>query len=383
MSREPSAARRVGLLLLAAITVFGAAMFVVGDRRNLFSSKNHYSIFFDSVTGLDAGSNVQLDGVTVGSVAEIVLGEDVSQSQIEVKVRIDARYAGRLREDSMARTRTLGLLGDKYIEISSGTAAFPEIPDLGRIGTAPVTDVDRLRVSGEDLLQNVTRITEQLTAILGRMDRGEGLLGELSRDVEPGKKVTTEFLHTLDEIRGMFEDLRAGQGPVPRLLNDADLGVKLESTVTRLDSVMAKIDDGDGAAALLLTDAEQRQRLERSLASLEKATANLEKVSESLQGSAGMLPKLINDQAYGEALTAELKALVENLNRIAAKLDHGDGSAAKFINDPELYQAMKDITTGIDESAILRKVIKNRQKKGVEKRLEEELDAAPSPTPGN
>ena len=371
-SPPPPAARRVGLLLFAALAVFATAVFLIGERRNLFSSRNEYSIYFDSVTGLDAGSNVQLDGVNVGSISEIVLAEDVRQSQIAVRIHVQARYAGRLREDSMARVRTLGLLGNKYIEISSGTPAFPEIPQGGRLATAPTTDVDRLRATGEDVILNITRITEQLTAILGRMERGEGLLGELTRDVEPDRKVTTEFLATLESVRGMFDDMRSGQGPVPRLLNDADLGSKLESTVQRLDLLLAKAEAGEGALSLLLTDSAQRDRLARSLASIEKASANLESVTAEQRGEAGLLPRIINDKEYGEALTRDLRSLVENLNRVAEKLDHGDGTAAKLMNDPQLYQAMKDIVAGVNESAILRRLIRNRQKKGAEKRLDEE-----------
>jgi phospholipid/cholesterol/gamma-HCH transport system substrate-binding protein len=379
MSPNPSATRRVGLLLLVAVTLFAVAIFVIGERRNMFAPKSEYSIFLDSVTGLDKGSNVHIDGVNVGSVSKIHLAEDIRQSQIELGVEIDSRYAGRVRQDSMARTRTLGLLGDKYIEISSGTPQFPEIPEGGRISTAPVTDVDKLRTSGEDLIHNVTRITEQLTAILGRMEKGEGLLGELTRDAEPNRKVTSEFLTTLDSIRGMFDDMRSGGGPVPRLLNDQDLGRKLESTVTRLDALLAKAEAGEGTLSMLLTDSTQKDRISRSIESLERASANLEKVSTELSGTTGLLPRIVNDREYGEKLTAELESLIENLNRIAGKLDHGQGSAAQMINDPELYTAMKDIVSGIDQSAILRRLIRNRQKKGAEKRLESELDAKPDP----
>ena len=42
---------------------------------------------------------------------------------------------------------------------------------------------------------------------------------------------------------------------------------------------------------------------------------------------------------------------------------------------------MKDIVVGIDESAILRRLIRNRQKKGIEVRLEQGLDAVPAPPP--
>lgn len=374
MTRKSSAPRRVGLLLLAALAVFAGAVFLVGERRNLFSSKNHYTIRFDSVSGLDRGSNVQLDGVNVGSISAVKLPEDVEQSKIEVRVWLESRYAGRIREDSMARTRTLGLLGDKYIEISSGSPSFPEIPDGGQIGTAPVTDVDTLRASGEDLIQNVTRITEQLTTILGRMERGEGLLGELSKDVAPDRNITTSFLSTLDSLRGAIEEIRHGKGAVPRLLNDAELAGKLESTVTRLDDLLTRAGSSDSALSLLIDDTAQRDKLATSIANIEKATSNLEAVTAELRGGTGLLPKLIHDREYGAALTADLRSLIENLNRVAEKLDHGAGSAAKILNDPQLYQAMKDIVAGVNESKILRHLIRNRQKKGAEKRLEEELE---------
>lgn len=381
MAPQPAATRRVGLLLLVALALGLTAIFVLGDRRNLFSAKHDYFIRFDSVSGLQTGSNVQLDGVAVGSVAAIDLSEDVRQNQIELKVRIESRFAGRIREDSMARIRTLGLLGDKYIEISSGSPKYPEVPEGERIGTAPVADVDRLRASGEDLVNNVTRITEQLTTILGRMERGEGILGELTKDVAPDRKVTTEFVATLASIRAMFDGFREGEGPLPRLLHDEALAVKLEGTVTRLDRLLAQTESGEGALSMLLTDGEQKSRLERTLASLERSAANLEGTTRSLQEERALLPKLLGDEAYGEKLAADLQSLVENLSRIAAKLDHGEGSAAKAINDPELYQAMKDIVTGIDESAILRRLVRNRQKKGAEVRLERSLDAPPAPVP--
>ena len=149
----------------------------------------------------------------------------------------------------------------------------------------------------------------------------------------------------------------------------------------RLDSLLAKTDSGEGALSMLLTDGEQKERLERSLASIERTAANLESVTNSLREERALLPKLLGDEAYGEKLSADLQSLVENLNRVAEKLDRGPGSAAQMINDPELYQAMKDIVAGIDESAILKRLIRNRQKKGAEVRLEKELDPPPAKEP--
>jgi hypothetical protein len=52
-------------------------------------------------------------------------------------------------------------------------------------------------------------------------------------------------------------------------------------------------------------------------------------------------------------------------------VSRGDGTAAKLINDPQIYDAVNDVIIGINESRILRWLIRNRQKKGIEKRYED------------
>ncbi|HSS78080.1 MAG TPA: hypothetical protein VLV54_15225, partial [Thermoanaerobaculia bacterium] len=72
----------------------------------------------------------------------------------------------------------------------------------------------------------------------------------------------------------------------------------------------------------------------------------------------------------------------------------GNGSAAMLINDPQIYDAVNDIIIGVNESRILRWLIQNRQKKGIEKRYDvtkkaieqsggkvEPLDRGPDETP--
>ena len=97
-------------------------------------------------------------------------------------------------------------------------------------------------------------------------------------------------------------------------------------------------------------------------------------------------PKRWNNRASRPSIVfSDNQSLIENLNRVAEKLDHGPGSAAQMLNDPALYLARTDIVSGIDESRILKRLVRNRQKKGAEVRLEQELDtplpAAPSKEP--
>ncbi|HEY4575867.1 MAG TPA: hypothetical protein VIJ26_17940, partial [Thermoanaerobaculia bacterium] len=62
---------------------------------------------------------------------------------------------------------------------------------------------------------------------------------------------------------------------------------------------------------------------------------------------------------------------VKNLNEVSAKLNHGDGTAAKLINDPQIYDAVNDVIIGVNESRVLRWLIRNRQQKGIDKRYDD------------
>ena len=116
---------KVGLLVVVAFVILGVAVFLVSERRNFFALKNRYYIQFETVLGLAPGSPALLNGVTVGSVKRVVLPESVDEEMLTVWINVDRRYGDRVREDSTARIKTLGLLGDKFIEISSGSADSP------------------------------------------------------------------------------------------------------------------------------------------------------------------------------------------------------------------------------------------------------------------
>ena len=376
MSRETAAARRVGLLVLAALAVGIAALTVLGDRQNLFVRKNHYLVRFERVNGLAVGSQVQLNGVHVGSVDRVVLPVDMGEQMLEVRVAIDARYAERIREDSQARIKTLGLLGDKYLELVSGTPAAPVVPDGGVIPAAPIADVDRLAATGQDVVEDIARVANQLSQILGGIERGEGMLGKILMDREAGERFSEQLDATMTAVRTTAETLDDRHGAIGRMLHDRELAARLAAAVERLESVLVKADEGDGLVPALLSDAAIKERVDRTLANLESASERLAAVTGKLakDGSDALVPKLLDDEAFGREVAAELTALLRNLREITEKINKGDGSAARLINDPAFAEAVEDILVGINESRFLRWLIRNRQSKGIEQRYDAEVE---------
>jgi phospholipid/cholesterol/gamma-HCH transport system substrate-binding protein len=383
MSRDSAAARRVGLLVVVALFLAGATLFVLGDRQNLFTRQDKYRIRFANVGGLAQGSMVQLNGVHVGSVDRIWLPADTGEKLLEVRISIEARYAQRIRGDSQARIKTLGLLGDKYLEITSGSPAAEQIPPGGEIPAAPATDVDRLAETGEDVVNNIAKIAHQLTGILGRLEAGEGLLGRLLVDDETGDEMGGEIQATLTAVRKAAESVEQGEGTFGRLVHDRALADQLASAVGRLDAVLAEAQDGEGALPALLSDAETKRRLDSVLASLEVASQRLAHVAEKLDSGEtdALLAKLIEDEEYGRKISGELAALLTNLREVAEKLNKGDGSAARLINDPQFAIALENVVIGVNESKLLSWLIKNQQEKGIEKRYQDAREDAAEPAP--
>ncbi len=367
---------KVGALIAAGLAVLALGTFLIGESNQLFSRKAHYTVQFRTVSGLASGNPVQLNGVTVGSVEDIELPTEVDERLLTVHIQLDGRYADRVRTDSEARIKTLGLLGDKYIQLTSGSPGSPAIPSGGEIRAAEQTDVDELIASGENAVDNFVAISVSLREILARMERGEGVLGQLTADSESGNLARDKVLGILDSIEAMTAKAERGEGSLGRLLHDDTLAIRLEASIGRLESLLDAFDSGDGALPALLRDAETKETLDRAIRELASASSEFADLTRTLKEGDGLLPRLLNDEQFGTEVTRDLESLLDRLSRIAGKLEEGDGTAAQLINDPEIYLALQDILVGIDESRLLRWLIRNRQKKGIEVRYDEAVEEA-------
>lgn len=374
---------KVGLLVITAFVVLGIGVFLVSERRNLFTLKNTYSIELQTVSGLAKGSPIHLDGVGVGSIQQIVLPEQVEQKMLTVWVTADRRYAERIREDSLAMIKTLGLLGDKYIDISSGTTNAAIIPAGGNIPAAPPTDVDRLIATGGDVMGNVVSISYSLRHILERMEAGEGLLGELTTDSEAGTRAKSSLLEVIESTRQITEQIRQGDGTLARLINDDSLLTTLESSTGHLDKLLESFYQGEGALPALLNDPQTRERLEILLSGFQQTSQRLADITDAIQSGDGLLGRMIKDEDFAHQLTDELQQLLQNLRVVSDRIAQSEGTLGLLISDPQVYEAMNDIIVGVDESSMLRWLVRNRQKKGIEERYDAEQEQTPATEEGS
>jgi len=114
---------------------------------------------------------------------------------------------------------------------------------------------------------------------------------------------------------------------------------------------------------------------------LSVAATSLAKVARNLETGDGALPLLLRDEQFGRAFTQNLKSFSERLDSIGRKLDEGHGTAGKLINDPSIFDAANRLVVGVDQSSLLRWLVKDRQKAGIRKEYNDAQKAARSPAP--
>ncbi|HKS22295.1 MAG TPA: MlaD family protein [Thermoanaerobaculia bacterium] len=379
---------RVGLLVAASAIVLMVFLFFIGSEQKIFSRKNEYRVRLDSVTGLAEGNPVKISGVTVGVIKDITLPRDPKQKDVDIQLMVDRKFQERIRSDSRARLKKLGLLaGDSYIDISPGSPRFDMLEPGALIPAARQTNVDQLISSGEDLVDNFVQISYSLKNILSRVDRGEGLLGELTTQPETKQRLTDTFLTTMNKTNAVLSHVESGRGVLGKLIYDdkyaEELTGSLKSTAGSLQTLVVNLNDsfknGQGPLPALLNDPEGKKKVYDLINNLNTTSANLATFSDSLKNGQGLVPRLMNDKAYADASLAEFTGLVHQLSDAVAKINNGQGTAGKIINDPSVYESINDILIGINESKLLRWLIRNRQEKGIEKRYQIEQSRPPAP----
>lgn len=379
---------RVGALVTSAAIVLMVFLFFIGSEQKIFARKNEYKVRLDTVAGLAEGNPVKISGVTVGVVKDIYLPQDPKQKDVDITLMVDRKYSDRIRGDSRARMKKLGLLaGDSYIDISPGSPRFDPLEPGSLIPSARQTNVDQLISSGEDLVDNFVQISYSLKNVLARVDRGEGLLGELTQTPETKQRITDTMLATLNKTNSILSHVESGKGVLGKLVYDDQYGEQLTTSLAKaaasLQSIAGNVqnsfENGQGALPALLNDPDGKKRVLELVENLRVTSANLAEFTSSMKGGQGLVPRLLNDRVYGDQALTEFNALIHQLNEAVGKLNSGQGTAGKLISDPSVYESINDILIGINESKMLRWLIRNRQERGIEKRVETEQKTPPPP----
>ncbi len=200
--RARSVEFKVGLFVFLGLVVLVWFVLLIGDFK-LMRVGYRINVAFGFANGIKVGAPVRIAGVDKGEVKEIALSHDADNKPL---ITISAWIDGdaKVPSDSRAWVNTLGLLGEKYLEIIPGEAYGTPLPEGGLLrGEDPtsvqeVTDLTKdIALQAKDTLASLQDVLGSLDAVLGDVQEGRGTVGKLFTDAS---------LYT--DIEEMFADLK-------------------------------------------------------------------------------------------------------------------------------------------------------------------------------
>lgn len=198
MSNHIMSDLRVGIVTFIAISCLVIAVaFAGGDKGLLLQKATTLKAHLNDISGLKKGSTVTLGGMSIGKVTDVKLLNGEGENLIEVTMQVRSDVMARIKKDSKAAVRTQGMLGDRYIEISMGSAEAaghdPNTPLVGNGGS-----------NFDDALYQAKETLSQTTKMLEAINKQQGSVGQFVYDEQFYAKllaVTTQVEELLKDFK--------------------------------------------------------------------------------------------------------------------------------------------------------------------------------------
>jgi phospholipid/cholesterol/gamma-HCH transport system substrate-binding protein len=366
----------VGIVVMFAAVVFAAAIFSIGSEQRLWSPKVAYKIRLPNTNGLQVGSPVRLVGVQVGSITDITFPDDPNRNDIDIEMRVDASIQQRIRADTTASLKVLSVLGgEKFLELTPGSLSQPVIPPGSYLSVPQAIGIEQLQEIGAGIADDVAGITASLKVILDQLQDRETLLGQALFDPNFGRETLGNLKESMITTRNLLTRIESGEGLAGRLLTDRKFAettlASLQGSLQHIESLLARVTDEKGPIHQALAP---DGTLAASFRNVEESTGAMKDMVKGLRDGKGVASRLINDEAWANDVLANLRQTTAKLNSILDKVDRGTGTAGAFINDPGIYQDLRDVLRGVQESKFMSGMIRHYRKKGEKQRIEEQAE---------
>jgi phospholipid/cholesterol/gamma-HCH transport system substrate-binding protein len=285
---------RIGIFFTASVAVVALLIFRT-EKLDLGGKKDSVTrlTYFDQVAGLNPQSKIRVAGVPVGEVEKITLAG--GRAKVTLAISKDVPLYG----DANVSLGSIGILGDKFIDLDPGHPQKGPFPDDAPIPSKAGVSLDNLMETLADIGKNVKGVTQALNESIG----GEQGRQKLDEIVDNIRVLTAEFRSMAEENHSAINNTMANVQAIT-----ADLRDKLPKLADQFDTV------GKNLNAIL----------EENRPELKGAVTDVRKLAESFQGTAD-----------------NLKVLTDRINR-------GEGTVGKLLNDDTTIKKINEAVDNVN-----------------------------------
>ena len=291
---------KVGVVVLIAIVVAGFFMMRMDGSLLLGAPEAVYSVRvqFDSISGMAADAPVLVAGLRVGRIASITLTDE---GRAEVTIRIEDPDVV-LRSDATASIASLGVLGEKYLELTAGSLSSPAVVDGGLIQPGVAVSIDQMVAVLNGIAANVQETTQALSNVFGS-EAGETRMQailqnteQVTRDIGAMVAINRETIAT---TMGNVEDLTASlAASLPAMVED------MRTLVLEANAMVTANEDNIGGAV---------EDVRALISSLDRSAAEIEEIMQKINSGDGTASQLINTSDTIDKANAALDTIDDSL----------------------------------------------------------------------
>lgn len=269
---------KTGIFFLLGLGFAAYLGLVIGRNTGIFTGVTTIKIITENVNGLAENNFVAVAGKKIGTVSSLSFTTENDSLFVVANLKLQNKYASLVTKDSKASIRSLGVLGDKYVDITAGSGQ-------------PVQEGDFIQLVPEDGLSSLTNnaksTVEKLNTLLDKLNNGNGPAGRLISDEKMGKdlqKTVANLQKSSEELKCVTEQISSGNGLLSKLLHDQSLADDTEQTIANLknaaaetETLMKQLNDGEGSLGKLNRDPALYDNLSNSLVSLDSLLTDMKR----------------------------------------------------------------------------------------------------------
>jgi phospholipid/cholesterol/gamma-HCH transport system substrate-binding protein len=288
-------AAAVGAFVIAGILLFGAGLFLIGDRRMLFSDTFEMYAEFANIAGLQDGAKVRVAGMDAGEVEGIHVPPGPS-APFRVKLRVREDLHPLIRIDSVATIQTDGLVGNKFVQVDAGTDQAAVVPPGGTVRSREPFDLSAMLQRMTETVDLVTAtiqdlkdgLDQALGSVTDAAKQAQGLMNDLGIEA---RTIMASAQKVSRDLSAIVNNARQGQGTVGKFLTDDALYASARNVVADAETAVANLREASADARAAIADFRGQNGpmtgitggLQQTLASAKDAMADLAENTEALK----------------------------------------------------------------------------------------------------
>ena len=303
MGKETTKNIRVGLLVLTGTAFLIVALYLIGNKKNLFGSTFHIYANFHDVNGLMPGNNVRLAGIDVGTVESVTI---INDSTVNVGMVIEDKVQAFIKKSARASVGTDGLIGNKLVNINSVLDESPAVEDGDVLVALKPLGTDEMMRTLNITNNNVKDITEDLKNIAQKFNSPNSVwsilmdtvVAENVKEAIVSIKITGERTAMITgDLSKIMRDIKEGKGSFGALLTDTVFSSKLHQSVVSikmitdslalvsgdLHSISSQVKNGKGTIGALIMDTTLVTNLNKSMENAKNGTKGFDDNMEALK----------------------------------------------------------------------------------------------------